>query len=339
MKSNSSPPLQPFGLEESQPIKASDDTRVIDAISAVIAVDGSRPLAPESTSLDAIREKIAFSRKPRRSLWPLLFAGSGWAAAIAIGLSSLSQQNTSPTITIADPIPQETPNTVPTLPQKAPHAPAATDTIASDTMPQNGKTDVTAQSETMRSEQRSLIQEISTLRDRVKFLQQRDNQRSSPADGVMWPIIVKMSKPGEEQVDLVVNDSILGSMMKQLGSQDPNAPEVAAIDVSPPANASESPVSSAIPIYDPARDNGQLMVNNLPSPGANQSYYLWVDTDESEEPVLVGALPPDLNTTSETFQFKLGSTGVIPTSFRITLDSLNAAAAPSTNNTVLQGPK
>lgn len=95
---------------------------------------------------------------------------------------------------------------------------------------------------------------------------------------------------------------------------------------------------SAIPVYDPARDQGQLLLSNLENPTPGQAYYLWVQVENSDSPQLVGALPENINTSSDAFEFKLGTTGVIPQSFRITQGKANQPLLPSAANTVLQGP-
>jgi hypothetical protein len=69
-----------------------------------------------------------------------------------------------------------------------------------------------------------------------------------------------------------------------------------------------------------------------------QSYFLWVQSDQSDQPVLVGSLPDNF-TSSETFDFQLGAVGIIPDRFLITQDLQQAPSPPNSSNTILLGPE
>jgi hypothetical protein len=95
---------------------------------------------------------------------------------------------------------------------------------------------------------------------------------------------------------------------------------------------------AAIPIYDAARDAGTLVVSNLPALDQGQAYHLWVTTSAADRPIYVGSLPESSASGSDTFDFSLGSSMVLPSGFVLTKDPPGNPAAPGETNTVLQGP-
>ncbi len=96
---------------------------------------------------------------------------------------------------------------------------------------------------------------------------------------------------------------------------------------------------SAIPIYDAARDTGTLVVSNLSNKQPNVERYLWVETQEAGKPVYVGRLPESNNQGADSFDFNLGSTGIIPSAFILTEgSSTGEPITPSKDNTILVGP-
>jgi hypothetical protein len=106
----------------------------------------------------------------------------------------------------------------------------------------------------------------------------------------------------------------------------------------PPIVSNEAPLPSAVPIYDAARDSGTLVVNNLPSAGDGNVYNLWVHTIDGQTPIYVGSLPESSESGTDSFDFNLGSTRVLPSGFVLTKDEVNKPSTPSVHNTVLQGP-
>ncbi len=348
MKSNESINLSSFGIESDQMNIPTHDREqlLIDTIAAVIALRESKAVQPHNKSFAAVRGKISLRGKRRYSPWNLLILGSGWAAAAAVTLflnyqASSGQNKQSITKSTADPADSLKHSMRPTTsPSAALTQDESTKTKQNDANEFKKKRD----SGQVKAEQRSLIQEIETLRLTISDLKKRDNERLIPVAGVTWPLIVKMTRPGEEDLLIASNNDILQSMF--------NESDVSAnglkIDIltgkqseQPPAQSlagAESSVATAIPIYDPARDKGQLIVNNLPVASENQNYYLWVKTAHANSPFLVGTLPNNINTTSETFDFRLGTTGVIPDSFQITIDGLQNPSLPQSSNIILQGP-
>ncbi|MGD7651898.1 MAG: hypothetical protein ACQCXQ_01700 [Verrucomicrobiales bacterium] len=93
----------------------------------------------------------------------------------------------------------------------------------------------------------------------------------------------------------------------------------------------------AIPIYDPARDAGSLVVSKLPPSGDQNHYNLWVTIEPGTTPIFIGSLPDENIAGARAFDFSLGST-LVPSSFTLTLDLAGTHPAPSDANTVLTGP-
>ncbi len=348
MKSNESIDLTSFGMETNNSTTPRNDREqlLIDTIATVIALKQAQALQPQNKSFAEVQSKISSRRAPRFAPWNIVLSASGWAAAAAVTLfftyHSSSKQDL-PSVSNISPDHAGSPNPKNSQTATAPAMASEDEGIAAM---QKAATDPNknVSNDKVKSEQRSLIQEIETLRLTISQLKQRDNERLTPTPGVAWPLIVKMTRPGEEDTVIASNDDILHSMLNEpdaLASLLPheNAKGINAQEVeTPPLADTEEPVASAIPIYDPARDKGQLIVNNLPVADENQTYYLWVKTAQSTNPLLVGALPNNINSTSETFDFRLGSTGVIPDSFQITMDGPQNPVLPQSSNIILQGP-
>lgn len=106
----------------------------------------------------------------------------------------------------------------------------------------------------------------------------------------------------------------------------------------PPLAAAETALPSAVPIYDAARGSGTLVVKNLPDAGEGNVYNLWMHTLDGESAIYVGSLPEGSNSTTDSFDFTLGSTKVLPAGFVLTKDGQDNPEPPSTENTVLEGP-
>ncbi|NJM36733.1 MAG: hypothetical protein HC845_02020 [Akkermansiaceae bacterium] len=106
-----------------------------------------------------------------------------------------------------------------------------------------------------------------------------------------------------------------------------------------PAPEKTPPAPSAIPIYDPARDIGTLVVSNLPPLRNGETYNLWVTPKEGGASVYVGSIPVTQTSGAESFDFSFGSTGIIPGNFTLTRDFRGQTNQPSIRNTVLQGPR
>jgi hypothetical protein len=348
MKSNESIDLTSFGMEANKSTTPRNDREqmLIDTIAAVIALRQSQSLQPQSKSFAAVQSKI-FTRHNRKfSPWNIFLSASGWAAAAAVTIfytfHSTSKQVQQTVITSTT---EHAGSIEKSIQQAASPAIDTTDDGGIAAMQnETANPNKNAANEKVKLEQRSLIQEIETLRLTISHLEKRDSERLTPTAGVAWPLIVKMTRPGEEDAVIASNNDILHSMLTEpiaAGTELPadNAKGIGPqTSEKPPTATTATPTASAIPIYDPARDKGQLIVNNLPVADENQTYYLWVKTAQSNNPLLVGALPNNINSTSETFDFRLGTTGVIPDSFQITMDGPQNPSTPQSTNIILQGP-
>lgn len=226
-------------------------------------------------------------------------------------------------------------------------------------------------------EDKRLIQEIDVLRGQLKSLELRDKKRLEPVPGLAWPVIVRMSPPGstpgpiasltvpgeEPPITAILGDALGGNdalasndqgTSDRLVSKDgrmPTGPTIVTtaglgtggIDKGG-AKTAELPIAevqpSAMPIYDAARDKGTFFVSNLPATGEQESYNLWVQNEPGGKPVYVGRLPKSGFHAADSYDFSLGSVGVLPTGFILTRDPDQAASlSPSDANTVLQGPR
>jgi hypothetical protein len=182
-----------------------------------------------------------------------------------------------------------------------------------------------------------MSQEIDALRLQLKHLGERETARMTITPGISWPVIMKMTRPGTHS-EISAVDLMLASLMGHAEDEEVNTGPVQDLLDAPPPVINEAQEPAAIPVYDPARDKGQLILINLPAPDATEAYHLWMKNDETAEPVLVGTLPEEVDPVSTTMDFRLGSTGVVPDAFWITRDARQAPKSPSAENIVLQGP-
>lgn len=339
MNSNEEFPLDSFGIDPSQENstpQSRQKQKLLNIIATVVAVDQSCPMCPSTGSLDIIHRKI--SHRSAMTVKQRLFVWSGWAAAAAVTLFIFIRPSSHPDDILTKNNAGTSTNSKPSLPyQSQDHS--LLDSVnnnanhASRTENNNASTPH-EKSRSIRDQQRSLIQKIETLRNEVALLKSRDTERLIAQNGVTWPIIMKLTSPGTDPAAAFVQNPILGAMLNQDSLTD------ASFEGENAKTAATTPdltIPSAVPIYDPARDIGQLLVNNLSPQTEGQAYFLWVQSDNAPQPVLVGTLPDTIGN-SEMFDFKLGSTGIIPDQFLITQDTALSPQIPNSSNTVLQGP-
>ena len=162
-----------------------------------------------------------------------------------------------------------------------------------------------------------------------------------PVAGMAWPIVMRM-KPPEGTIrpdDGITLNSDEPPITAMLG--DALAATVrttAAIENS--SDLSESKAEpSAIPIYDPSRQAGTIVFNELPTKNATTDYNLWVETGKGDAPTYVGKLPEYDLKAANIFDFSLGAGAPIPTGFLLTQDQQGQPVPPSAANTVLKGPQ
>ena len=333
--------------------------REMDCLSAAVAVTTTIPIKPQAGQLERLHTRLGLNA-PKHTNW---LGISGWAAAavltmiLVIDRGSKHAQTISGNTTV-DPVAatpdkslavSHVPRTAVQATQNIDHDPAheGPKATAQAAIAQDGDGKTVAKVETKR-----LIQEIEVLRGQLENFQKRDRQRFEPVRGMAWPIVMKMAPPGEaanggDALALVDRDPPITAMLGDALTS-ASTPSLAMNSTTLRTSMETTltvplpPVadSSAIPIYDAARDAGTLVVNNLPATREDESYNLWVKTDSGANPIYVGQLPKSTaNGSAESFDFSLGSTSIVPSGFILTKDLQGMTTAPSKTNTVLQGPQ
>jgi hypothetical protein len=333
---------------------------VADLVATVVAIEHSRPIRPRADSLSKIHRAI--SRDMPLSVAQRWIVCSGWAVAAVVTLFFLWK----PVTSLRNAAPEMQMATAPQLPVPVEKHESPSPSIAQSqekSQPEiaNISEKPSQNSANPRADdaQRKLIQEIEVLRKEIEILAVRDTERLLVQGGVTWPIIMKLTRPGIDPDAVIVQNPLLNALLNnQVSSGAPakndaiaanstatmRAAEIAANQEENLAQADPQPVvpdpnmPSAVPVYDPARDAGQLIVNNLPDPQEGSEYFLWVQSNQAGGPVLVGTLPNNIQD-NESFSFQLGSKGLIPQSFIVTQDAAKTPSPPSEANTVLQGPQ
>ena len=324
--------------------------REMNCLAAAVAAATVPPLAPRAGQLERLQSRLGLNP----SKHPNWLGISGWAAAAALTMVLILDRNPAVETKIVRiethlpstkseqrvSMPESTQQEEPTVVKETtPNTPPSGDGLIA-TQENDVKTIV-------KVETKRLIQEIEVLRGKLENAQTRDRQRFEAVPGMAWPIVMTMSPPETEKekepptvaaVSISSNPpaltTILGDALAGNASYLNNIP-----NFRENALPGKSLIPSAIPIYDSARDSGTLVVSNLPAATANESYNLWVTTEDGAKPVHVGRLPEATVESAGSYDFSLGSKAIVPTGFFLTKDSQGATAAPSKANTVLQGPK
>ncbi len=340
----------------------------MERLSAAVAATAAVPIPPQAGQLARLQTRLGIN-VPKHTNW---FGISGWAAAAVLTLVLVLQRGPGTKhSTVAGTQPAAAISSQPGESVKSPvtsigkshdlaNQPGSEKSgnyaLTVETLEIEGKT-------VAKVEAKRLIQEIEVLRGKLENFQKRDRQRFEPVPGMAWPVVMRMNPPGdpvnnEGELALAKNDTpiiaMLGDAMTATNvSPMPNMSvtnlrlDMTHGNSASPANSTAQeklaappavPVPSAVPIYDAARDAGTLVVSNLPQTAADESYNLWVRTDAGGNPIYVGRLPKSTNQSAESFDFSLGSTGIMPSGFLLTRDLAGAALAPAASNTVLQGP-
>lgn len=317
----------------------------MESLTAAVAVASVQPVAPRTGQLERLERQLGL-HATRRTNWPAI---SGWAAAAAVTVLLLINRETQPTkgITI---LPGPSPAAAPaeltdaTSPEgiSAGHTPRFRENTDFPEAALAGQPVIRPDEMTKvfaRQETRRLIQEIEVLQEKLEDLQVRDRERFEAVPGTAWPIVMRMSPPGMPlQSSDISFDQEETPMTAMLGDALASASDPYDEGVGKSGLVPEKPSPSAVPIYDAARDTGTLVVNNLPSTTGDQSYNLWVKTGSDGRPIHVGRLPQSNARAVDSFDFSLGSMGIVPSGFVLTLDSHGKPAPPTATNTVLQGP-
>jgi hypothetical protein len=348
-----------FGMLDSDETAGFDDAmrhdlelenayREMDRLTATMAAVATIPVAPREGQLERLHLRLGLVA-PRRKNW---LGISGWAAAAALGMILIFDSATDHRPITAG---QKTSSGGSQLPS-ATHDERST-LIESDTQPappHNGSKNERSLAVTTsdhdgkaasKVETKRLIQEIEVLREKLANFQARDRQRFEATPGMAWPVVMRMGPP-EPPADVLSEPppeesgiaAMLGDALTAANLR--SEPADAALSVTRPLPVPVlSPEPAAVPIYDAARDTGTLVVSNLPATSPNEAYHLWVTTGRENHPVYVGRLPESTTGTADSIDFSLGSTAITPSGFVLTKDAQDKPLAPSTNNTVLLGPR
>lgn len=317
--------------------------REMDCLAAAVAVAVTRPIAPRAGQLERLHERLGLNVvKPRNWL-----AISGWAAAAVLAMALLVDHQPSRGAVVMNP---GVPEPVVSRDRTASRPAAETDSLAPEEigvgnpLPADEPSDLPESTgkAVARVETRRLIQEIEVLREKLESFQERDRKRFETVDGLAWPVVMRMRPPGAvEEIrdglalrkeDLPPLTAILGDALAFGRSGDATMSAFGAAPV--------PPEPSAIPIYDPARDAGTIVINGiLPAKAAGESYKLWVMTEQGGSPIYVGTLPESNAQGADIFDFSLGSKTTVPSSFVLTKGPQGQPEAPSKKNIVLEGPR
>jgi hypothetical protein len=323
--------------------------REMNCLTAAVAATTVAPLAPRAGQLERLQSRLGLNAS-RPTNW---LAITGWAAAAALTVVLVVDRKESHAHLTRE-IPKSSPSKVndakpaektsPIDPTGGEH-PAIAD--KSDHPPISGEDGGIASREIegksiAKGETKRLIQEIEVLRDKLEGAQKRDQKRFEAVPGMAWPIIMTMRRPGEApaedpSITLANNTPSLTTRLGDALAGVSSMPAALAANPSA-ANPAATGAPTAIPIYDAARDVGTLVVTNLKSTNPDQPKFLWVKTENGDDPVLVGELPANNSQDSESLDFSLGKTAVVPTAFILTSGETGKPATPSARNTILIGP-
>ena len=317
----------------------------MDRLSAAIAAATANPLTPQAGQLERLQSRLGFGPPKSAQFW---LAVSGWAAAAVLSVllilhltGIIDQWGTTPGVDAQSPPSQGDLATAPTgasAPKNVAPARSGSNPALAGARPA-GKEKTTGKVETKR-----LNQEIEVLRENLEKAQTRDRVLFEVVPGMALPIVMTMNPPGmatEDPAIFAKNDehspltTLLGDALTTLTGAS------AGTAANPPRTSAATALldhPTAIPIYDAARDQGALVVSNLPPAPEGECYNLWVTTQNGGHPIYVGTLPESSASGADSFDFTLGSTMVLPSGFLLTRDPEDNPATPTTTNTILQGP-
>lgn len=320
--------------------------REMDRLAAAIAVATIPPLTPRPGQVERLHRRLGLNLR-KRTNWPAI---SGWAAAACLAILLVVNRNTSTSVALNRPPSEIRAPEITELTGENPEiAWVEGDATGLTSLPAAESPQLVIQESDgksqVRIETKRLIQEIEVLRGKLENFQKLDRQRFDATPGMAWPIVMRMAPPetaGGEVASLpppLADERPITAMLGDALAAASQPPEVPPLELPGVAEvAIPKPVPAAIPIYDAARDTGTLVVSNLPSSTAQESYNLWVTTEEAEEPVYVGRLPESVSQGEDSFDFSLGATGIVPSGFLLTRDQRGEPVAPSGKNTILRGP-
>ena len=322
--------------------------REMNCLTAAVAAATVSPLTPRAGQLERLQTRLGLNAS-KHTNW---LGISGWAAAAALTMVLILDRHPSSATTSVRHI-------SPSLPAAENHAEKISSRksidvdereIAKDSTPanppENGALLATQENDVrtiVKGETKRLIQEIEVLRGKLENAQTRDRKRFEAVPGVSWPVVMTMSPPGaaaskepSEVAAVAAHPPLVTLLGDALAGTSTIMDASNAFRAANPTTVFGNP--SAIPIYDAARDSGTLVVSNLPPTAPEKPYNLWVKTEDGAKPIYVGRLPDSISEAATSYDFSLGSNGIVPTSFILTQDAQGETAPPSERNTILLGP-
>jgi hypothetical protein len=287
----------------------------MDRLAAAIAATSCAPVVPQAADIEQLKRSAGLPHAGRKA--PLWLAACGWILALGLAAWTIRGALVSPAEPprIAEPSP----------PPSRPAAPPRDTTEPS-------------------VEIRRLSMEIGELRENLEAFQQRERELYQIVPGRALQVVMTMLPPGQTSADRpsLVTPAMLGDALAAMNRHAPAVTEepIGETQLLETAIDHEAPPLSpmAVPIYDPVRDTGTLVVSDLLPAEPEHAYHLWVTTGHSTQPVFIGSLPESSATGTDTFDFSLGSSMILPTGFLLTYGPAGKPAAPAAENTVLAGP-
>jgi hypothetical protein len=345
-----------FGMLDAEESAAFDDAlrenadlrdayREINALTAAVAAAQVKPLQTRAGDFERLQTRLGLRHKRPVNLLGI----SGWAIAASLALLLVVSHR--PRVEAGGNTAQA-PTGASGTTESATDAPAENHTERIPVMSENplaasatsaATTDETEANTPRKVETMRLIQEISVLREKLEKVAKRDERRFEIVPGRSWPVMMTMAPPQESEEDDETQEeapaltSRVADALAGISSISGDPSASFAPDES--AAASGTAIPAAIPIYDPVTDEGAIVVAGLPQPEEDMGNFLWVATETSDVPVLVGQLPPNESQQAVSIDFELGTKGILPTSFILTKGDIGSPAAPSAKNTILIGPR
>jgi hypothetical protein len=325
-----------------------DAYREMNALAAAVAVSQVKPLQTRAGDFERLQTRLGLLRQR-----PVNWLGiSGWAIAASLALllvvshrplveagGTTAQVPTGASGTTGPATDATAENQTERIPAKSEDTLAASGTTA-------GTAEETEANTPRKVETMRLIQEISVLREKLEKVAKRDQRRFEIVPGRSWPVMMTMAPPPsseeEEESATVPEDTVaLTSRVADAlaGISSITGDPSASFAPDETAAASATAAAAAIPIYDPVTDEGAIVVAGLPEPEEDMGNFLWVATETSDVPVLVGQLPPNESRQAVSIDFELGTKGILPTAFILTTGEIANPGAPSAKNTILIGPR
>ena len=319
--------------------------REINALATALAVSQVKPLQTRAGEFERLQTRLGLLRQR-----PVNWLGiSGWAIAASLALLLVVSHShrlvdqerpkgaRATSASVSGSLAENDPGSV-EIPREDNQALAASGTS-------NGVADGKEIKLAKKGEAMKLIQEISVLREKLESVAKRDQKRFEFVPGRSWPVMMTMAPPpssGEDETTIPEDAPALTARVADALAGISSITSAAPSEISAPeenAAASSNATPAAIPIYDPVTDQGAIVVAGLPQPEEDMGNFLWVATETSEVPVLVGQLPPNESQQAVSIDFELGTRGILPTSFILTNGEIGNPAAPSAKNTILIGPR